>query len=606
MRSVALTLVALLATSSLGWAQDADGAVCSTAQRAPTGTLAEVAQACSRALEGQATAADWAKMLRYRGIAQARGGNPSAAVADFDQVLQVSPNDTAALQGRGQSHEALGQRPQAAADYTRLATLQPNDTRWRIKVASLGGAAAPTAAAPATQAPQAMAQAPQAVAPVLAAPKALVPQAQVVAQAPQAAVPQTVVVAQAPQAAEQPVTRVRGTRAVTVVGGDGLVCAKALSAPASELPEVIRACSNIQAIQPTAADRARVLRYRGLALQRSGDPAAAIADFDQVLALTPADTWALQGRAESHEALGQVADAVADYGRLYALRPGDTRWRIKISQLGATPPPPVAAPPATATAQAQPQQAPAAPPPPPAPETVAEAPAAEPTPAADDPAALVRKVQTTLRALGYDVGAVNGKVGGKTRQAMDQFAAEVGLPTGGEADQEMLAAAEDALRHEREQVAQERQQLNIRAQQALVDLGYDIGDIDGVIGARSREALKAWSTLRGQPVTEIDQQVVASLEEAVVKQLTLPAEPTPAPATPPPAPQPVIAAPAPPASVPKDVVARRHAGARAGHRRRHTARRPRLLLRPPPRPAPPAATTSSLRPRKHRTSAWRW
>ena len=96
-------------------------------------------QACNQALQAQSTAAGQAKMLRYRGIALARGGNLPAAVADFDQVLQTTPDDTAALQGRAQTYEALGQRAQAAADYGRLAALRPGDTRWRIKVAALGG-----------------------------------------------------------------------------------------------------------------------------------------------------------------------------------------------------------------------------------------------------------------------------------------------------------------------------------------------------------------------------------------------------------------------------------------------------------------------------------
>ena len=142
MRAVALGLATLLATMSAGWAQDEDGALCSTAQRASAGTLPAVVQACNQALQAQSTAAGQAKMLRYRGIALARGGNLPAAVADFDQVLQTTPDDTAALQGRAQTYEALGQRAQAAADYGRLAALRPGDTRWRIKVAALGGAAA--------------------------------------------------------------------------------------------------------------------------------------------------------------------------------------------------------------------------------------------------------------------------------------------------------------------------------------------------------------------------------------------------------------------------------------------------------------------------------
>ena len=84
--------------------------------------------------------------------------------------------------------------------------------------------------------------------------------------------------------------------------------------------------------------------------------------------------------------------------------------------------------------------------------------------------------------------------------------------------------AERELRHRNEIAAKEQHELNRRAQQALVDLGYDIGAIDGAIGARSRNALRAWSSIRNQAVTEVNEQVVASLEEAVVERLAAPTD----------------------------------------------------------------------------------
>lgn len=508
MRVVALALTALMAWAADVQAQDQDSGLCSTAQRAASGTLPAVVQACTRAAQAQATAVEQAKQLRYRGIALARAGNVPAAVADFNQVLQATPDDTAALQGRAQANEALGQRQLAAADYARLAALKPADTRWRLKVAALGETAPQAvAAAPVPAAPQATAPQP------LVAPRAPGASPTVVAQAPQVAAAPTPLVQAQPQ-----VAAVQATKGMGVITGDeGVVCATAIKAPAETLPAVIRACGKIQAKQPTAVDRARVLRYRGIALQRTGDQSGAIADFDQVLALTPEDTWALQGRAEAHELLGHVPQAIADYSRLAALRPGDTRWRIKIGQLGGTAPAP------TQTAQSPPAAAPAAEAAPAV--TAAAPPAAEPpaaAPAADDPVALTRKLQIALRELGYDVGAVNGRVGAKTRQAMDLFAADVGLPAGGEPDAELLGAADDQLNYRREQVVQQQRQLGMRAQQALADLGYDIGDIDGVVGSRTRNALRAWSSIRGQPVTEVDEEVVAALEEAVVERISVP------------------------------------------------------------------------------------
>ena len=308
----------------------------------------------------------------------------------------------------------------------------------------------------------------------------------------------------------------QSARGAIIVGDEGVVCATAIKAPADTLPAVISACGRIQAKQPTEVDRARVLRYRGVAYQRTGNLQAAIADFDQVLQRTPDDTWAVQGRAEALESLGQWPQAIEDYRRLAALRPGDTRWRIKIAELGATPPTPSL--PTTPTLAVPPVVA-AAPPP--------SAPPATEPPAAPSQEALVRELQASLRELGYDVGAINGLVGDKTREAIDRFAADVGLPRGGDPDEELLGAAEDQLRYRRELAAEEQRALAIRAQQALADLGYDIGDIDGVIGARSRGALRAWSSIRGRPVTEVNEEVVVSLEDAVVERLAAPEAPSP-------------------------------------------------------------------------------
>ena len=321
MRAVALGLATLLATMSAGWAQDDDGALCSTAQRASAGTLPAVVQACNQALQAQSTAAGQAKLLRYRGIALARGGNLPAAVADFDQVLQTTPDDTAALQGRAQTYEALGQRAQAAADYGRLAALRPGDTRWRIKVAALAGrpaqpsaaavqapAAAPAPPAQLVQARPAAAPATPPPAPARTAPTPLVPAPQVVAQAAPA----------------------QSSKGLTIVGDEGVVCATAIKGPLDTMPAVIRACGKIQAKQPTAVDRARVLRYRGIALQRTGEMAAAIADFDQVLAAHARGYLGAARAGGGARGAGPRPQAIADYGRLAALRPGDTRWRIKM------------------------------------------------------------------------------------------------------------------------------------------------------------------------------------------------------------------------------------------------------------------------------------
>ena len=183
--------------------------------------------------------------------------------------------------------------------------------------------------------------------------------------------------------------------------------------------------------------------------------AAAIADFDQVLALTPEDTWALQGRAEAHEALGHNPQAIADYGRLAALRPGDTRWRIKISQLGATPPTPIV-PPTIATTHAAARAA----------VTEHRDQSRHANVAAGAGTGPRRPRTTGQRGPQAPDCVARARLRCRRREwsgrrqdppgAWTQFAADVGLQPGGEPDQELLAAAEDALRHEREQAAEAR------------------------------------------------------------------------------------------------------------------------------------------------------
>jgi peptidoglycan hydrolase-like protein with peptidoglycan-binding domain len=303
-----------------------------------------------------------------------------------------------------------------------------------------------------------------------------------------------------------------GGGARRIVGDEGILCARAFEAPTSDLPSVIKACSKIQAKQPTPVDRARVLRYRGIAELRNGEFAAAIDHLDVVIQLTPDDWRALKGRAEAHEALGHRQEAIADYQRLAAMRPGDTVWRVKIAQLGGVAAPPVLAAQEPAVAkEPEPAKSPPA---------VAAAPPA--APAAEDQAAVLRKLQAALRELGYDVGAVNGRLGAKTREALDAFAADIGLPPGGEPGQQYLAAAEEELALRRATAAAAQQDLNRRVQQALAELGYYNGDIDGAFGPMSRRALETWLAAGGRKSgAAVDEVLAQSLEASVLAQLML-------------------------------------------------------------------------------------
>jgi tetratricopeptide (TPR) repeat protein len=221
-----------------------------------------------------------------------------------------------------------------------------------------------------------------------------------------------------------------------------------------------------------------------------------------------------------------------------------------------------------------PAATPEAPPPEPTPQPAAPtplaptaAPAVAAAPPPPDPAALVRRLQIALRGLGYAIEAANGLLGRQTREAMDAFAADFGLQFRDPPDEALVAIAEEALRERRQQAAVRQRELNRRAQQALVALGYDLGTVDGVFGQRSRRALDSWAGRQGRPrPAEIDEALVAELDRAVRVQL------------PPAPPQPENSAPAVAAVTPEPPRAPEDQAVAA--------------LSPQPPPLPPARTTT--------------
>lgn len=322
-----------------------------------------------------------------------------------------------------------------------------------------------------------------------------------------------------------------GTVAAAVdVANVGQTCKSVMDVMTVPLASVIEACTYVIEHPTDRASQARALRYRGYAFERQKDLPRALADLNAALQVAPDDHWALQKRAQVAIALGDRERARADYQHLMRLQPlQKTRWRVALDELGAPPriapplpsrpdqeiaqvdlPPPVATKPVLA--QNDPLDKSLAPKPT---ELVPVGPEARQTQPAPDTTALVRELQTTLIALGYEPGPVHGRVDPKTREALDQFAAEAGLEAGREVDQGMLAAAKDSLRQRQGEVSRRQKELNLRAQYSLQNLGYDLGVADGVFGPRSRKALADWLVGQGQgPRESVDEAIVARLEDA--------------------------------------------------------------------------------------------
>ena len=270
------------------------------------------------------------------------------------------------------------------------------------------------------------------------------------------------------------------TKTVRTPEGDS--CATADSAPQSSLPAVLEACNTV-VTQAEGTNLGRFQRYRGRALERTGQLAAAVSAYTAALQILPNDEWSLKWRAPLRATLGDTQGAIADYRQLNAMQPNISDWRRAIAKLGGTPP-------EREVADATP------PPPPPEPPKLEakEEPQQPPKEAAKD-----NKTEES-----FDTWL--------TDYAKSPEAAPPKSPEDEKAEQERLAK-------EAELAA-----LVKRAQTELTRLGYDIGPVDGVIGPRSRNALNDWSRKNGRPaVREPDETVVVALEQA----------PTPAPAQPP-------------------------------------------------------------------------
>lgn len=143
------------------------------------------------------------------------------------------------------------------------------------------------------------------------------------------------------------------------------------------------------------------------------------------------------------------------------------------------------------------------------------------------------KVQSRLSAMGYYDGEVDGLSGPATRKAIGAFQQAKGMPETGLADARLLdslgierpgtvARSHDPVPQERPDdaaiVTASAEPDDIarikRVQAGLRAFGNNGIDIDGVVGSRTRSAIKEFQTLFGLPVTgEPDERLYAKMRE---------------------------------------------------------------------------------------------
>ena len=121
---VLLTCLLYLSMSALA-ATEEDRRACASEHNADLKITA-----CTRVIEDHTSPTALRTMAyRDRGVAYANKNLQELAIADFDEVLKIDLQDTAALGNRGRAYQARGQYDRAIADFSALIGMLPASER---------------------------------------------------------------------------------------------------------------------------------------------------------------------------------------------------------------------------------------------------------------------------------------------------------------------------------------------------------------------------------------------------------------------------------------------------------------------------------------------
>jgi peptidoglycan hydrolase-like protein with peptidoglycan-binding domain len=101
------------------------------------------------------------------------------------------------------------------------------------------------------------------------------------------------------------------------------------------------------------------------------------------------------------------------------------------------------------------------------------------------------RIQTELRVRGYPIPLISGRMDAPTRLAIREYQQGQGVPVTGEPSQALLDELRIGSADATPEVGLSREQ-RAAAQRALNALGYDAGPPDGVLGPRSRVAIRTF------------------------------------------------------------------------------------------------------------------
>lgn len=121
--------------------------------------------------------------------------------------------------------------------------------------------------------------------------------------------------------------------------------------------------------------------------------------------------------------------------------------------------------------------------------------------------ATIVDIQKGLRARGYRIDSLNGRVDAQTRDAIQEYQRDSGTRVDGEASIDLAEALQDgfdAYEPTREDIQQVQQRLN--------RLGYSAGPADGVMGPSTRKAVRDYRSSKDLTVNaDVDLQLLNSL-----------------------------------------------------------------------------------------------
>lgn len=118
-----------------------------------------------------------------------------------------------------------------------------------------------------------------------------------------------------------------------------------------------------------------------------------------------------------------------------------------------------------------------------------------------DAAQLVIDLQTELRRAGYAVPAVSGALDAATETAIRTYQADHDLLTTGQPSEQLLAHIHRSTEEDDPTDGMPRRELVQATQSALNALGYDAGATDGVMGSKTRTAIRTYQADAGLVVT---------------------------------------------------------------------------------------------------------